>query len=298
MNKNNNYILGLDLGIASVGFGIIEKDTYKIIKYGVRLFDESNADNNLTRRSLRSGRRLKSRKTNRINAIKHLLINNGIVGDEYLSNNYPKYNDIYALRVKGLHEKLTNDELANVLINIAKKRGSSLEVAIDEDDKEAQASGSSLSKNTLELVKNNLFICEHQLAKLQSGVKLRTSDNIYKTEDYIKEVKQILSNQGLSDELNGKIIEIIARRRNFAEGPGSEKFPTPYGSYRYETVNGEKSVIHVNLIEVMKGKCSIFKDEPRIAKNTYTACLFNLLNDLNNLKIDGKFALTTEHKEQ
>lgn len=40
------YILGLDLGITSVGFGIIEEDTYKIIKYGVRLFDEGTADNN------------------------------------------------------------------------------------------------------------------------------------------------------------------------------------------------------------------------------------------------------------
>lgn len=298
MNKTNNYILGLDLGITSVGFGIIEKDTYKIIKYGVRLFDESNADNNLQRRTLRGGRRLKSRKTNRINAIKHLLINNGIVGEEYLTNNYPKYNNVYELRVKGLHEKLTNDELANVLINIAKKRGSSLEVAIDEDDKEALASGSSLSKNTLELVKNNQFICQHQLAKLQSNVKLRTSDNIYKTEDYIREVKQILSNQGLSEELNEKIIEIIGRRRNFSEGPGSEKFPTPYGSYRYEMVNGQKSIVHVNLIDVMKGTCSIFKEEPRIAKNTYTACLFNLLNDLNNLKINNAPALTTEQKKE
>ena len=208
-NKNNNYILGLDLGITSVGFGLIEKDTYKVIDFGVRLFDESTADENEKRRTLRGTRRLKSRKVNRINAIKHLLINNGIINDSYLNNDYPKYNNIYELRVKGLYNKLTNDELANVLINIAKKRGSSLEVAIDEDDKEAQANGSSLSKNSKELIKNNQFICEHQLSKLNSGIKLRTSDNIYKTEDYVKEVKQILSNQGLSDEINKKIIEII-----------------------------------------------------------------------------------------
>ena len=298
MKVKNNYILGLDLGITSVGFGIIEKDSYKVIDFGVRLFDESTADNNLTRRTLRGTRRLKSRKTNRINAIKHLLVNNNIVGNNYLTNDYPKFNNIYELRVKGLHNKLTNDELANVLINIAKKRGSSLEVAIDEDNKEAAASGSSLSKNSIELLKSNQFICEHQLNKLSSLNKLRNSDNIYKTEDYIKEVKQILSNQGLSNELNDKIVEIIERRRNFSEGPGSEKFPTPYGSYRYEFVNGQKEIIHVNLIELMKGKCSIFKDEPRIAKNTYEACLFNLLNDLNNLKINGKSFITSEQKEE
>ena len=73
------YILGLDLGITSVGFGIIEEDTYKIIKYGVRLFDEGTADNNLKRRQNRSSRRLKSRRKNRINAIKYLLLNNNVI---------------------------------------------------------------------------------------------------------------------------------------------------------------------------------------------------------------------------
>ena len=72
-------ILGLDLGITSVGFGIIEEDTYKIVDYGVRLFEEGNADNNLTRRQLRGGRRLKERRKNRIVAIKHLLENNNII---------------------------------------------------------------------------------------------------------------------------------------------------------------------------------------------------------------------------
>lgn len=298
MENKNNYILGLDLGITSVGFGVIEKDTYNVIDFGVRLFDEGTADNNLNRRTLRGSRRLKSRKTNRINAIKHLLINNGIVGEEYLTNDYPKFNNIYEIRVKGLHNKLTNDELANVLINIAKKRGSSLEVVIDENDKEANELGSSLSKNTKDLSTKNQFVCEHQLDKLNQGVKLRTNDNIYKTEDYVKEVKQILSNQGLSDELNNKIIEIVSRRRSFAEGPGSEDFPTPYGSYRYVYKDGKQVLEHVNLIEVMKGKCSIFKDEPRIAKNTYSACLFNFLNDLNNIKFNGNQVISTEQKKE
>ena len=207
MEKNNNYILGLDLGVASVGFGIIEKDTYNVIKYGVRLFDERDAKENLTRRTLRGARRLKSRRVNRINAIKHLLVNNGIVDESYLGNDYPKLNNIYEIRVKGLHNKLNNDELANVLINIAKRRGSSLEVAIDEEDSDAKKAGSSLSKNSRELLEKKQFICEHQLEKIKTGTKLRDNDNIYKTEDYIKEVKQILSNQGLDEDINKKIIE-------------------------------------------------------------------------------------------
>lgn len=298
MEKNNNYILGLDLGVASVGFGIIEKDTYNVIKYGVRLFDERDAKENLTRRTLRGARRLKSRRVNRINAIKHLLVNNGIVDESYLGNDYPKLNNIYEIRVKGLHNKLNNDELANVLINIAKRRGSSLEVAIDENDTDAKKTGSSLSNNSRELLENKQFICEHQLEKIKTGTKLRDSDNIYKTEDYIKEVKQILSNQGLDEDINKKIIEIISRRRDFSEGPGSEKFPTKYGSYRYNFIDGKYVLEHVNLIDIMRGKCSVFKDEPRIAKNTYTACLFNLLNDLNNIKINNETYITTNQKKE
>lgn len=287
-------ILGLDLGITSVGYGIIEEDTYKIIKYGVRLFEENTADGNVDRRTFRSSRRLKSRRKNRINAIKYLLLNNSIID----SIDFPKLNNIYEIRVKGLTNKLSNIELANVLVNMAKRRGSSLDVAVDEDDKENVDSASSLSHNTLCLSKNNLYICEYQLQKIQNGEKIRSHDNVFRTIDYEKELRKILSNQGLSTELNEKIIEIVTRRRNFAEGPGSLKYPTKYGSYREEIIDGKKVIKHVNLIEEARGKCSIFKNEPRIAKYTYTACLFNLLNDLNNIKIDDKDHLSKEIKEK
>lgn len=286
-------ILGLDLGITSVGYGIIEEETYKIIDYGVRLFDESTSDENVKRRGFRSARRLKSRKRNRINAIKYLLLNNKVIN----SIEFPTMSNIYELRVKGLYNKLTNIELANVLVNIAKRRGSSLEIAIDEEDKEGLDSASSLSHNTNLLAKSGQFICEFQLKKLKEGRKLRNHENVFRTIEYEKELRQILSNQGLDEELNEKIIEIVTRRRNFAEGPGSIDFPTKYGSYREEMVDGKLVVKHVNLIDESRGKCSLFKNEPRIAKCTYTACLFNLLNDLNNIKINDKDHLSKKQKE-
>lgn len=278
------YILGLDLGITSIGFAIIEEETYKIIKYGVRLFDESSADNNKMRRALRGSRRVKSRRKNRIEAIKNLLVNNNIV----TTKDFEKINNIYEIRVKGLNSKLSNIEFANVLVNLAKRRGSSLDVVIDDDaDPEQIDSLSCLAKNTASLKKDNKFVCEYQLEKIKIGQKIRNHSNVFKTEDYEKELRQILKNQGLSEELNEKIIDIITRRREFSEGPGSEKFPTKYGSYREEYEDGKLIVKHVNLIEEMRGKCSVFPDEPRIAKNTYEACMFNFLNDLNNLRISN-----------
>ena len=285
-------ILGIDLGVTSVGWGIIDDD-YNVIDYGVRLHEEADAANNLKRRTKRGARRLKSRKTNRINAIKHLLKNEGII-----SNIIP-LNNVYELRVKGLKEKLSNNELANVLVNLAKHRGSSLEVAVDEDYIEGQASQTALTNNTKYLHSNHLFVCEAQLEKIKKGEKLRDSDNVYHADDYVAELKQILANQGLSQEINEKIINIIKRRRLYSEGPGSEEFPTPYGSYRKVLVDGKEVVEKVNLIEIMRGKCSIFPDEPRIAKCSYTACLFNLLNDLNNISYDkdGEISKLTEEQK-
>ncbi|MCM1130379.1 MAG: type II CRISPR RNA-guided endonuclease Cas9 [Anaeroplasma bactoclasticum] len=286
-------ILGLDLGVASVGYGIIEENSYEVIDYGVRLFEEGNADNNLKRRRMRGARRLKSRKKNRILAIKYYLKSLGLID----TIDFEILNNVYELRVKGLTQKLSNIELANVLINIAKHRGVSYEVAIDEDDKESKSASSSLTYNTECLKKKGKFICEFQLEKIKNGEKLRTKDNIFSSKDYEKELRKMLSNQKMSEEVTEKIVEIIMRRRDFSEGPGSEKFPTPYGSYRM--INNQ--IQHINLIEEMRGKCSIFPEEPRIAKNSYTACLFNLLNDLNNITFvkDGlKTKFTTEEKEQ
>jgi len=290
------YILGLDLGIASVGYGIIDSDSYEIIKYGVRLNEEANAEDNLKRRTMRGGRRLKSRRRNRINAIKNYLNDIGLIN----KNDIKPIVDIYDVRVRGLNNKLTPNELACAILNIAKHRGSSLEVAVDDDSEDA-ISASALQKNTTYIRKNNLYVCEHQLSKTRLG-KIRDFENVYKMEDYEKELRKILSNQNLSNEIIEKIVLLVTRRRDFSEGPGSEKYPTKYGSYR-EIIdeNGNKVIKKVNLIEETRGKCSIFKNEPRIAKNTYTAYIFNLLNDLNNVKYysDGeKKCLTTEQKKE
>lgn len=296
-------ILGLDLGIASVGYGIIDEN-YNIIDYGVRLFDEADAKNNRTRRDKRSSRRLKSRKQNRIKAIKYYLKQIGIID----STDFEHLNDVYELRVKGLTEKLSDLELANVIVNIAKHRGVFFEVISDEENNSSNENlnskevSSALYNNTQILKRENLYVCQLQLRYLKENSgdylnKLRGSNNVFHSDDYKKELKKILENQELSQEQIDKILNLVFRKRDFSEGPGSEKFPTPYGSYR---IIGD-SIVHVNLIEEMRGKCSIFPDEPRIAKNTFKACLFNLLNDLNNLTliIDGqKQKISTEQKQE
>lgn len=274
------YILGLDMGITSVGWGLIDYDSGKIVDKGVRLFKEATAEDNLNRRTHRGSRRLKRRRQQRIIELKRLLKKENILTDDYTP-----LNNVYYLRCKGLNEKLTNAELVSVLLHIAKIRGSSLEVVEDDEKKanEDKSSKANLSVNETKLRTSKEEICEKQYKDLIENGKVRGINNIYKSSSYESELKKILDNQGLSKEVNDKIINIIFRRRDFNEGPGSIESPTIYGRF-IPHENGEIEIIP-SMIEKMQGKCSIYQDEPRAPKMSFTADLFNFLNDLNNLEI-------------
>lgn len=284
-----NYVLGLDIGIASVGWGIIDLDTAKPVKYGVRLFTEADASNNAKRRTARGGRRLKRRKVNRINDLKKVLKD-----IEVLENSFNYLPNPYEIRKKGLIEKLTNDELCTALLHIAKRRGNGLEVVEDDENKikENETTKITLNENS-RLLSKGLFICEIQLQRLKERGYIHGNDNNFKTSDYVKEISKILSNQNLSEEQNKEIISCITRRREYYEGPGSEKSPTQYG--RFIEKDGE--IICIDLIEKMTGKCSIFKNELRAPKMSYSAELFNFLNDLNNLTIDTDRKISIDEKK-
>src|SRR5690554_1164860 len=104
--KKMKYFLGLDIGITSVGWGVIDKNN-NIIKCGVRLFDEADQKNNADRRAFRGSRRLIRRRKLRIDDVKSLLMEKGLI-----NNKFKPFKDPYKLRKKGLTEKLTDKELA------------------------------------------------------------------------------------------------------------------------------------------------------------------------------------------
>lgn len=329
---NKKLILGLDLGITSVGWGIITDD-FTIVDQGVRLFDESTADGNKKRREYRGNRRLLRRRRARILRMYKYLEEIGVINDTFSYLDNP-----YEIRVKGLSKKLSNDELATALLHITKRRGSSLEVIeSDADNKDEQSAKKAIQSNLTKLREEKLFIAQIQLQRHQDETqKVRGHHNIFKTEDYLKEVERILSNQDLTKEQNGKILEIIGTRRKFTEGPGSIQAPTPYGRFRpvepelkqilFEHLKFKKDqrllketftytyedktykifkngiVIPtepLNLIDLMRGKCSIYTDQFRASKRSFSAELYNLLNELNNIRfILTDKVLSQQEKEE
>ncbi|MBV4130024.1 type II CRISPR RNA-guided endonuclease Cas9 [Holdemanella biformis] len=285
---DNKYVLGLDIGITSCGYGVINLETGKFVDYGVRLFKEGTAEENEKRRGARSRRRLTSRRHTRIMDMQKLLKENGIMSDDY----HPLQN-VYELRCKGLNEKLTNDELTAAILHITKHRGSVIET-VEEDAKKSddELSLKATLQHNEQLIKQGKYICQIQLDNLNDKDYIRGHENNFSTKDYVNELNEILHHQELDEQLIQKIIDIVARRRAYYEGPGSEKSPTPYG--RFIEVDGQ--IKEIDLIEKMRGKCSVFPEELRAPKMAVTADLFNFLNDMNNLTVDGN-KLSPEEKK-
>ncbi|MGX2985269.1 type II CRISPR RNA-guided endonuclease Cas9 [Helicobacter sp. 23-1048] len=131
--SNNLKVLGFDIGIASIGWALVEdggtRDSRKIIDCGVRIFEsvgESHKDRGEKRRARRNVARTKSR----LNTIKRYLFENfGNTQDFSDFNEWQKalfakkeLPNPYDLRIKALSEQISIDELCQIIIHIIKHR--------------------------------------------------------------------------------------------------------------------------------------------------------------------------------
>lgn len=130
-------ILGLDLGVTSVGWALLRifveggrVTQYEIVKTGVRIFPatveaKSAAPKNLARRTSRGARRLLRRKRQRRQQIKAILAANGLLpemnGDS--ESGFDVLGNPYDLRTRGVEEKLELFEIGRAVFHLAKRRG-------------------------------------------------------------------------------------------------------------------------------------------------------------------------------
>ena len=283
-------VLGLDIGISSVGWGIIDLDTSNVIDAGSRIFAEGTAKLNEDRRGQRSSRRLLRRRNYRLKRMKNLLLRNNIISADFQVMDNP-----YEIRKKGLSSKLSSNELATASLHITKRRGISgdwIDEINPEKLKENQTTKGLLNAKS-EFLKDR-YICEYQLENSENNI--RGKENIFETKDYINELQAIFKNQDLTKELETSIIGIVVSKRDYDVGPGDKNSPTKYGRWYYDE---QGQLTETPMIEKMRGKCTIYPKEPRAPKMSYIADLFNLLNDLNNIEIKGEESkVTTDDKEK
>lgn len=308
----SDLVLGLDIGIGSVGVGILNKVTGEIVHKNARIFPAAQAENNVERRTNRQGRRLTRRKKHRRVRLNHIFEESGLITDftKVSINLNP-----YQLRVKGLTDELSNEELFIALKNMVKHRGISyLDDASDD--------GNSSVGDYAQIVKENSKQLETktpgqiQLERYQKYGQLRGDFtieedgkkhrliNVFPTSAYRAEALRILQTQQefnpqITDEFINSYLQILTGKRKYYHGPGNEKSRTDYGRYTTKKDSEDEYITLDNIFGILIGKCTFYPEEYRAAKASYTAQEFNLLNDLNNLTVPTETKkLSEEQKNQ
>ncbi len=276
------YVLGLDLGITSIGWAVYNCELNNIHECGVRLFDAAENPKDKSslaepRRIARGQRRRIRRRAYRMEKIKQLLIQTKIISEVELENlfirqgintlqNKIRLYDVYDLRYRALEHRLSNLELAQVLIHLAKHRG--FKSNRKNDKSVAGKINDSLQKNS-ELLGNGKYrSVGHMLSEDEKfALKKRNGNNDYqamiKREDIEKEAKLIL--------------DVQANQGNTLVTPGFiERYITMF--------NWQKTFDWGGRIREMVGACQFEREEKRAAKACFSSEKFIAFSKLNNIK--------------
>lgn len=284
------YRLGLDVGIKSVGWCVLECDEngepIQINALNSRIFDaaeqpKTGASLAEPRRNARGLRRRIRRKSFRLERIRKLFSENGIelfetqddlicLKDEY------KNLDVVKLRSDALDKKLTEAEFARVLYSLARYRGfksNKREGAKDSDEGKLL---SSIRESEEKMRESGMRTRGEQLYKkyLMEGKPVHNKggdysmcvsrDILVKEIELLFEKQKEFGNNFATDENKEKYLDIFLSQRNFDEGPGKGSQYT--GSHDVK-------------------KCEIYRDEDVAAKGTYTSEWATIYQKINNLSI-------------
>ena len=309
--KIMKYIIGLDIGIGSVGWAVIRNDDKnRIENFGVRIFESGESNNgkdrsSQERRGFRSTRRLLRRKSHKKNRLKSHLQNIGLVTINNLNLYFEQgHNDILTTRVRGIDERLMPCEIAACLINICNRRGYKDFYEVDMDllsdvekkEYESERQGATLINNLMaskkyrtvaEMYMNDLeFESDNGVFRKYRNSKFNETTNLVSRNMLENEVDIILNKQReyypcLTAENIDFIKEIIFKQRDFEDGPGdvNDKFR------RYK-----------GFLDSI-GNCQFYKEEKRGQRYTIIADIYALTNVLSQYKYydaQGNFNLPVE----
>ena len=326
MNKTKVDI-GLDIGIASVGWAITNVETLEIIEHGVRLFPtvDDPMDSKLKneeRREARSARR----QVNRRRALKRDFIKS-LIKSRFISDVKIDKNDIKSkfvdeftskylnnaklqsmwkqeskelpytlfLRQKALHNKVSREEFIAILYWYINHRGFKYEIAEEKDKKDKE----------LEKIKDSKKLpIENQISYFKKFGHLNGEFNrTFHQKEYLKEIGQIFISNSDYKEIKNDFIDFFKRQRSFEQGPGNEKSPTKYGRFynlnkttlKLEKVDANK--VPNSIWENTVGKCTFFPIENRAPKKSFTSEIFNLLNELGNVEVKETGEVLSENNK-
>lgn len=278
------YTLGLDIGIASVGWCLLGE--HRIIDLGVRAFDKAETAKegeplNLTRRLARLARHRLAQRAWRLKKLTRELKRHGVIDDlRFFQPANPTQVSPWQLRVKGLDQALSRNEWARVIYHICKHRGfhwisRAEEKQAEDDAKSENGKVKQGLEGTRRLMKDKHYRSTAEMVLSEYPEAQRNKQG-----EYTKALSRVL----LGDEL----IKLFAEQR---------RLDNPFATKELEAIvlgNGnrktglfwqQKSPLSGADLLQMLGKCTFEKTEYRAPKASFTAERHVWLTRLNNLRI-------------
>lgn len=295
-------ILGFDIGVASIGWAFVEGD--EIRDCGVRIFTKAENPKTgeslaLPRREARGVRRRLARRRVRLNTIKKIIckefdlrLSDYIADDGELPKAYQTNKDTkspYELRYKALNERLSKEELARVILHIAKHRGYGNKHAKDGDDKDSGKVKKAIGENkTLLEQKGYESVGEYCFREFFKSIKDKDGETHNIPSQNIRNKKgnydRCVSQKQLEDELK----LIFAKQRKLGFNKEFEDAILEVAFYQRPLKDFDDKI----------GDCIFFDNEKRAPKESISAIEFVALTRIiNTLKYLSKTTGEVYEKE-
>ena len=279
-----NYILGLDIGIASVGWAMVEVDEeenpIRLIDLGVRVFERAEVPKTgdslaMARRLARSVRRLTRRRAHRLLRARRLLKREGVLQDaDFDENGLVKSlpNTPWQLRAAALDRKLTRLEWSAVLLHLVKHRGylSQRKNEGETADKELGALLKGVADNAHAL----------QTGDFRTPAELALN-KFEKESGHIRNQRGNYSHTFSRKDLQAELNLLFEKQKEFGNPHVSDGLKEGIETL----LMTQRPALSGDAVQKMLGHCTFEPAEPKAAKNTYTAERFIWLTKLNNLRI-------------
>ena len=278
-------ILGIDLGIASIGWGVIEtgEPDGSVVATGVRCFDAPLVDKtgepkSAQRRAARGARRVIRRRRQRMNAVRKLLHQNGLLPTasdsalhEALRRVSPKGTHPpvtpWMLRAVAHERALTGDELAVILGHIARHRGFR---------SNSKSEGNANAADETSKMKKAMEATREGLAKYRSFGEMLANDE--KFADRKRNRDKDYSHTAKRADLEDEVRAIFSAQQRLGNRAATGKLAATFSEAAFFQRPLQDS-------EALVGKCPFEPEHKRTARRAPSFELFRFLQRLAHLRI-------------
>jgi CRISPR-associated endonuclease Csn1 len=279
-------VLGLDCGIASVGWAVLEfsasESAGSIVAAGTRMFDTPETDKERRpkselRRMYRGQRRVIRRRKQRMNSVRRLLHRHGLLSSANADALKIASADPWAIRAKAIDKLLAAQELAVALGHIARHRG-------------FKSNAKSRGENAAEDSK-----MKKAMAETQEKMAGRTFGQLIAIDPAFAGRKQNregdYSRTPLRADLEAEVRAIFQAQRRLQNPLAAQALESEFIEVAFFQRGLQDS-------EHLLADCAFERDQKRTAKRAYSFELFRYLSRLNTFEIrDGRNARCISQEE-